>query len=81
MEGEWDSWQTGKQHFFTENNIHESSESKTQWLSLETGYQQFLEEHGVRAPGGPSFPGDDPRNDRRKDQPLEAIFDSNYWLL
>ena len=57
MEDDWDSWHTGKQHFFTEDSIDERESSKTKWMSIEKGYAAYREELGKRAPGGPGFRG------------------------
>ena len=57
LENEWDSWNVGKQHFLTEEQIHLRAESKTRWQAGMQDYKRFLKEHGKRMPGGPSFKG------------------------
>jgi arylsulfatase A-like enzyme len=55
LENDWDSWHTGKQHLFTEEDFEHSPDSKTHWLSIEAGYDQYLQEHQMRRPGGDRF--------------------------
>lgn len=57
MEGEWDSWHTGKMDLRTEDQIHLRPDTKTHWYPLEPRYKQFLKEHGKRLPGGDRFRG------------------------
>lgn len=58
MEGEWDSWHTGKQHLYTaEGKMEKSENSKTKWINTEEHYAKFLKESGKRAPGGKAFKG------------------------
>ena len=54
MDGAWDSWHAGKQHFLTEERFDRAGASKTHWLT-DDGYGPFLKQHGKRAPGGPAF--------------------------
>jgi arylsulfatase A-like enzyme len=55
MEKDWDSWHTGKQHFYLDG-IQEAP-TQTHWHTLEGNYDAFLKAHGKRHPGGPSFKG------------------------
>jgi len=55
LEKEWDSWQTGKQHFMTEDRQDESPTSGTHWLSLDKGYNAFLKKNQKPRPGGADF--------------------------
>ncbi|WP_312886513.1 sulfatase family protein [Paenibacillus foliorum] len=55
MEDEWDSWHTGKQHFYMDDI--QASASKTHWHTLEGNYDAYLKANGKRHPGGPSFKG------------------------
>ena len=57
MEDDWDSWQTGKQHLYTEENFDTLPESKTRWLPRENGYGQYLKAAGKRSAGGDAFRG------------------------
>lgn len=57
LEDCWDSWHTGKQHFFTDDRIDQSPQSRTHWLSDEKKYKVYLQERGVREPGGPAYRG------------------------
>jgi len=57
FESNWDSHHVGKQHFYTEEKMDEQPGAKTDWNSLERGYEAFLKERGCRAPGGARFKG------------------------
>ena len=57
LDGDWDSWHTGKQHLKTADKFDQSPSSKTHWTSLEKGYGPFLEAAGKRKPGGPAYRG------------------------
>lgn len=47
---------SGKQHLFVEGvPLEEREDSKTKWLTTESGYRQYVKEHGKRMPGGPGF--------------------------
>ncbi|MBB5286403.1 arylsulfatase A-like enzyme [Rhabdobacter roseus] len=60
LETKWDSWQTGKQHFMTEDKQHDSPNTKTTWLSLDKGYNAYLKANGKDRPGGGGFREDYP---------------------
>lgn len=55
LENDWDSWHTGKQHLFTEEDFEHSPDSKTHWFSIESGYDQYLQANNIRRPGGDRF--------------------------
>ncbi len=55
MEQTWDSWHTGKQHLFTEEDFEHSQKTRTHWKTLEEEYKPFLKAHQKRAPGGDAF--------------------------
>lgn len=55
MENEWDSWHTGKQHFYTEDDIEHGPDTKTKWNTLGKKYSSYLEAAGKRKPGGDAF--------------------------
>lgn len=55
LETGWDSWHTGKQHFFSQDSLDARPASRTHWLTLEKGYGPFLKAHGKRPPGGAAF--------------------------
>ncbi|MBT97698.1 MAG: arylsulfatase [Dehalococcoidia bacterium] len=57
LDGEWDSWHTGKQHLKTEDDFDRQPGSRTHWSSLEKGYASMLEAAGKRKPGGPAYRG------------------------
>lgn len=57
LENDWDSWHTGKQHFYTADKIDRSPKRKTHWLSLEEGYRDHINAGNARHPGGPTFKG------------------------
>ncbi|MCW8132787.1 MAG: sulfatase-like hydrolase/transferase [Planctomycetota bacterium] len=57
LEQRWDSWHTGKQHFYTADGIDKKPDSRTHWRSLEAGYGPMLKERGIRSPGGPAYQG------------------------
>lgn len=55
LEDDFDSWHTGKQHFYTEDRIDRSPNAKTHWCTLEGSYHQYLRETGKSKPGGPAY--------------------------
>lgn len=56
MEEKWDSIHSGKQHLFTEGGkLEDRTDSGTRWFSTEKIYKEYLKEHGIPLPGGPSF--------------------------
>jgi len=57
LEGEWDSWHTGKQHLLTENRFDRYESTLTHWLPLEGRYDRHLTEQRKRKPGGTAFQG------------------------
>lgn len=57
LEGTWDSWHVGKQHFFTGEGLDRDPASPTRWTATEKDYQAFLRDAGVPAPGGPAYRG------------------------
>lgn len=52
---DWDSWNVGKQHYLTEDDIHRSETSGTRWVAGMKEYKQYLRDNSMRAPGGPGF--------------------------
>jgi arylsulfatase A-like enzyme len=54
LDGAWDSWHAGKQHFLTEDRFDQAGDSKTHWQT-DKGYGAFLKQNGKRAPGGAAF--------------------------
>jgi len=54
MEKDWDSHHVGKQHFFTSENIAESPESRTRWVT-QKDYAEWTKEKNVSRPGGKEF--------------------------
>lgn len=54
LEGKWDSWHVGKQHFFTEEKIDALPESKTKWIT-QGDYSAWVKARGVAKPGGATF--------------------------
>lgn len=57
LEGEWDSWHTGKQHLYTEDAFDKQPDSQTHWLSLGTHYPEYLRQVNKPRPGGSAFRG------------------------
>lgn len=57
FESEWDSRHVGKQHLYTEEGMEERADSLTTWNLLQSAYPAFLQERGLRRPGGPAFKG------------------------
>lgn len=55
MEEQWDCWHTGKQHFNMKDI--QSNCSNIHWHTLEDHYNDYLQQHGKRSPGGPRFKG------------------------
>ena len=56
MEKDWYSIHSGKQHLFTEGcKLEDRDVSLTHWASTEESYFKWLEQEGVRPPGGPAF--------------------------
>ncbi|MDF2724570.1 MAG: betC, partial [Paenibacillus sp.] len=56
LEQDWDSWNVGKQHYLTEDDIKHSTNGATRWIAGMKEYKQYLREHNKPAPGGsPSF--------------------------
>jgi arylsulfatase A-like enzyme len=51
METDWDSWHSGKQHFYLPEKLDKAPHSKTRWQT-EKDYGAFLKAAGKRAPGG-----------------------------
>lgn len=50
----WDSWHVGKQHFFTEEDIERSDNSKTRWIT-QKDYSKWVAARGASKPGGKEF--------------------------
>lgn len=57
LENDWDSWHSGKQHFFTEKRIEDDPNTKTKWSILPNDYKKFLKANGVSEPGGEDYRG------------------------
>lgn len=57
LDGSWDSWHVGKQHFFTEERLDHDPRSRTRWIGTDAEYRAFLREAGQPAPGGPTYRG------------------------
>ena len=57
LDSTWDSWHTGKQHLYTEEQFDRAPNSRTRWLSLEAGYGRHLAKTATPRPGGPAFRG------------------------
>jgi len=54
LEDEWDCWNTGKQHFITEEHIDKSPDTKIKWITMRD-YNEFLKKNGKKKPGGERF--------------------------
>jgi len=57
LEEDWDSWCCGKQHFYPTEDISNSPDSKTKWITMKQDYAEHLRIAGKRPPGGPEFKG------------------------
>ena len=57
LEHDWDTWHTGKQHLYTADGFDRDEGSRVHWASLERGYGPYLEQRGLRKPGGPAYRG------------------------
>lgn len=52
----WDCIHSGKQHLFVEGTpLEHRPDTKTQWLTTEQTYKDYLKANGKPMPGGPSF--------------------------
>lgn len=54
MEGRWDSYHVGKQHFFTEEKIDKDPSSKTKWITQEQ-YSDWMKQQKKTKPGGKQY--------------------------
>lgn len=54
MEGTWDSYHVGKQHFFTEEKIDKNPTSGTKWITQED-YSNWIKEQKKTKPGGKQY--------------------------
>lgn len=54
MSKNWDTWQIGKQHFFTEDKIDENSDIKVHWIT-QKNYNDWIKLQNVKKPGGQWF--------------------------
>ncbi|MBD2845947.1 sulfatase-like hydrolase/transferase [Paenibacillus sp. IB182496] len=85
LEGDWDSWHTGKQHLLLEDRPDKRDDARTHWLSLAGNYDRHLREHGKRKPGGPAFQGIVPEMARgtrtramRYSIPMTGIYEEGF---
>lgn len=54
MDGTWDSYHVGKQHFFTEDKIDKDPASRTKWTTQED-YSNWIKDQKKTKPGGKQF--------------------------
>ncbi len=54
MEGQWDSYHVGKQHFFTEEKMDKDPNSKTRWITQED-YTEWMKAQKKSKPGGKQY--------------------------
>ncbi len=54
LEGTWDSYHVGKQHFFTEEKMDKDPSTKTKWITQEN-YSEWMKEQKKSKPGGKQY--------------------------
>jgi arylsulfatase A-like enzyme len=54
MEGKWDSYHVGKQHFFTAEKIDKDPKTRTSWIT-QTDYSNWLKAQKKSKPGGRQY--------------------------